>query len=83
LIKNLPGYRLYGSSLLILYDGLDGSNLDIRLIDFARCVTRKEIGERLDQMTYPPLLPMEPDHGYLIGLESIIQVLENILASKH
>jgi inositol-hexakisphosphate kinase len=72
---------LYGSSLLILYDGHNGSNLDIRLIDFARCVTRKEIGERLDQMTYPPLLPMEPDHGYLIGLQSIIQALENILAA--
>lgn len=80
LVECLPGYRFYGSSLLILYDGeAEEQHLDVKLIDFARCVTRHEICDNLNLMTCPPELPMDPDHGYLIGIQSIIQSLENIL----
>jgi inositol-hexakisphosphate kinase len=79
LIESLPGYRFYGSSLLILYDGASATAVDVRLIDFARCVTRQEIRDNLHLMTCPPKLPMDSDHGYLIGLQSIIRALENIL----
>lgn len=84
LIASLPGYRLYGSSLFILYDGdaLSEKSVDVRLIDFARCVTRREIRDNFHLMTCPPSLPMEPDHGYLIGLQSIIHALENILLNE-
>ncbi|CAO3635413.1 unnamed protein product [Mucor hiemalis] len=80
LIECLPGYRFYGSSLLILYDGEYASDtIDVRLIDFARCVTPQEMRDNSDLMTCPPRLPMDPDHGYLTGLQSIIQALENII----
>ncbi|KAI8374817.1 hypothetical protein BD560DRAFT_433820 [Blakeslea trispora] len=78
LIQDLPGYRFYGSSLLVLYDGTSGTDIDVRMIDFAKCVTHREMDEKLDQMTYPPSLPTNPDHGYLIGLKSIIYALKNI-----
>ena len=79
LVKNLQGYRFYGSSLLVCYDGLDVSTIDVRLIDFARCVTRQEMREHAHLMSSPPSIPMSPDQGYLTGLQSIIQALETIL----
>lgn len=81
LIQSLPGYRFYGSSLFIVYDGDNvGNNVDVRLIDFARCVTRREIHDNYNLMTCPPQHgPTEPDHGYLTGLNSILNALQNIL----
>ncbi|KAI8354594.1 hypothetical protein EDC96DRAFT_484587 [Choanephora cucurbitarum] len=78
LIQALPGYRFYGSSLLILYDGFGGTEIDVRMIDFAKCVTHLEVNEKLDHMTYPPSLPANPDHGYLIGLKSILCAINNL-----
>lgn len=82
LIVSLPGYRFYGSSLFIVYDAEDSNGIDVRLIDFARCVTRLELRENIQKMTCPPSSPKDPDHGFLIGLQSIIQALENILSSQ-
>jgi hypothetical protein len=79
LVESLRGYRLYGSSLLVIYDSKGETAIDVRLIDFANCVTRMEFRDNINIMTCPPKLPMEPDHGYLLGIQSIIQALENII----
>lgn len=67
--------RFYASSLLILFDG--GANptksADIRMIDFANCVTSLEIG------SYLPTTK-GPDGGYLLGLRTLISNFEEIYA---
>ncbi|GMM33957.1 inositol polyphosphate kinase [Saccharomycopsis crataegensis] len=78
----LEGYRMYGSSLLLMYDGIfredDGlvPNLIVRIIDFAQCVTTED---RLPSTaTFPPKLPTEYDHGYVRGLRSLIFYIKAI-----
>ncbi|KAI8077831.1 uncharacterized protein BX664DRAFT_343594 [Halteromyces radiatus] len=45
IIQTMDDYRFYTSSLLIIYDGNPSShrNIDLRIIDFAHCVTQKEV----------------------------------------
>ncbi|XP_072497882.1 inositol hexakisphosphate kinase 3 [Notamacropus eugenii] len=93
-IKNQSSYRFYSSSLLIIYDGqmpperttgshLQGclqktncsspeglSKVDIRMIDFAH-TTYKD--SRYNHTSYDG-----PDHGYIFGLENLIQILQDI-----
>lgn len=78
IIQGLNGYRFYGSSLFIVYDAENPLKLDFRLIDFAQCVTRQELLLNMNHMTCPPHSPLDPDHGYLKGLQSIIYTLENL-----
>lgn len=77
IIGNLTDYRLYGSSLLIVYDGHNTGKTDIsiRLIDFAQCVTAEHhpTGARA-----PPTHAGQPDIGFLLGLRSLQKTLENI-----
>lgn len=81
LIESLDGYRFFGSSLLIIYDGLDSTRpVDVRIIDFAHCVTRTEMQENLADMRWPPENPDDPDHGYLLGLRTLIDSCERIYA---
>ena len=83
-IKTMDGYRFFGSSLLIIYDGADTTKpVDLRLIDFAHCVTRQEFLQNHSEMTYPPKHPVDqPDHGYLKGLHTLMHMLQTI-ASRH
>lgn len=86
LIESLHGYRFYGSSLLIIYEGADVENrppIDVRIIDFARCVTRHEMQDNLTDMTCPPDDPDEPDHGYILGLKTLIDAFERIYAGHY
>lgn len=77
--KNLCGYRMYGSSVLLMYDGAANSEeakLMVHIIDFAQSV----IGDESDLQQYnkPPKHPHMPDMGYLRGLRSIKYYLEKI-----
>ncbi|KAL0080385.1 hypothetical protein J3Q64DRAFT_1759762 [Phycomyces blakesleeanus] len=107
LIASLPGYRFYGSSLLILYDGdneIKGNTspdtvtvtghtttttaaaatttkkacVDVRIIDFAHCVTQREMQDNPSFVICPPQHPDEPDLGYLLGLSTLIRSFERI-----
>lgn len=74
MFSKLKGYRMYGSSLLLMYDASpqDGEHkgeLLIKVIDFAQCVVPEDnIGR---SMTFPPHYPDELDRGYLRGLKSL------------
>ncbi|XP_053325195.1 inositol hexakisphosphate kinase 1 isoform X2 [Spea bombifrons] len=77
-------YRFYSSSLLIIYDGVDCSRggainpkdlesvpmVDVRMIDFAHSTYK---GFRDD-----PTVHDGPDNGYVLGLRSLISILEQI-----
>lgn len=83
LIQKLRGYRFFGSSLLLIYDGLDPSvPIDVRIVDFAHCVTQREMQENLADMTCPPSRPTECDHGYLLGLDTLIDTFDHIYTSS-
>ncbi|KAL8857441.1 MAG: hypothetical protein Q9178_005935 [Gyalolechia marmorata] len=89
IIRGLPGYRFYASSLLLLYDAdppshsngtkpgeepaaSDGrytSRVELKLIDFANCVTAED--ELLDSTPCPPHDPEGIDRGYLRGLRTL------------
>ena len=104
IIRNLPGYRFYASSLLLLYDAsirvekqdlqvetevpkegkgertphqkIPRSNIDIKLVDFANCVTGED--EYPDTVLCPPSDPSGVDRGYLRGLRSLRKYLRKI-----
>ena len=104
MIRNLPGYRFYASSLLFLYDSgvhterqepqieikgpadlrdenskqekLPKSNIDIKLVDFANCVTGED--DLPDNVQCPPKDPNGVDRGYLRGLRSLKMYLRRI-----
>ncbi|CAH2352294.1 inositol hexakisphosphate kinase 1 [[Candida] railenensis] len=72
---HLIGYRMYGSSILLMYDGetnacKEESCIKVKIIDFAQSVIAGD-----DAMTsstrIPPQHPNLPDMGYLRGLKSL------------
>ncbi|KAK9374822.1 uncharacterized protein V1513DRAFT_399656 [Lipomyces chichibuensis] len=70
IIKRLVGYRLYGSSLLLMYDaGDENSKINLRIIDFAQCVAAEETS--LNNASCPPKYPDQPDMGYLRGINTL------------
>ncbi|ODQ66368.1 SAICAR synthase-like protein [Nadsonia fulvescens var. elongata DSM 6958] len=76
IVKKLDGYRLYGSSLLMIYDGncvekakKGESGIDIRIIDFAQCITGED--PLPDDTSCAPRHLHAPDKGYLRGLKSL------------
>ncbi|SMN20310.1 similar to Saccharomyces cerevisiae YDR017C KCS1 Inositol hexakisphosphate (IP6) and inositol heptakisphosphate (IP7) kinase [Maudiozyma saulgeensis] len=85
-ISNLKGFRLYGASLLLMYEGdkqehidqqLDGTKkmvkIKVNLIDFAKCVTREDLEEGIKSNTFaiPPSYPSSIDQGFFRGLKSL------------
>lgn len=78
IVKNLRGYRMYGSSLLLMYDGNpaseESSGISLRIIDFAQCITAEE--PLPSGATCPPSHPNEPDNGYLRGLKTLQKYLK-------
>lgn len=80
-ISQLPGYRFFSSSLLLLYDGdpsVEQPKADIRMIDFAHTA-------RLDNEQGAPAIAEEdlaaPDQGYVFGLRNLLRFLRVMLAS--
>ena len=74
--KKLIDYRLYGSSVLLMYDcerdheNRYESTIIVRMIDFAQCVIGGS--EFSKNTTIPPAHKGEPDVGYLRGLKSLV-----------
>ncbi|KAI9278944.1 hypothetical protein BDA99DRAFT_19661 [Phascolomyces articulosus] len=83
IIRSLEDYRFYASSLLMIYDGDPSSTkkIDVRIIDFARCVTQHDVRQNRDDFTFPPR-HRGPDYGYLLGLKSLAACFEWIY-EKH
>ncbi|CUM45065.1 uncharacterized protein AC631_01342 [Debaryomyces fabryi] len=77
IFKTLVDYRMYGSSILLMYDGIDNmDDIKVRIIDFAQSVIA---GESLPQSTtIPPKNTGLPDRGYLRGLNSLIGYFKTI-----
>ncbi|KAA8915179.1 hypothetical protein TRICI_002674 [Trichomonascus ciferrii] len=73
IISSLHGYRLYGSSLLLMYDGGaedgNGDEIAFRLIDFAQCVTANDVLP--PDTKAPPRHPNTADLGFLRGLKTL------------
>lgn len=77
MIKQLPGYRFYASSLLVLYDGQDKDRaIDLKIVDFANCVTAED--PLPDTATFPPKDRDGIDKGYLRGLRSLRMYIRSI-----
>lgn len=86
IIRGLPGYRFYASSLLMLYDAdpphtannkeQTASKVDLKLIDFANCVTAED--ELSETTRCPPHDPDGIDRGYLRGLRTLRMYLLRI-----
>ena len=86
----LKSYRMYGSSLLLMYDGNNPSSkrckVKLNLIDFARCVTKKDIDTSIGTFRIPPKNPELEDRGFLRGLRSLkfyLLVIWNHLTGDH
>ncbi|KAL1959126.1 hypothetical protein VTO42DRAFT_2913 [Malbranchea cinnamomea] len=84
MIRRLPGYRFYASSLLLLYDGEsspdskdNGSGLRLKIVDFANCITGED-GVPPDAPC-PPHYPHDIDRGYLRGLRTLRMYFRRIL----
>lgn len=76
-INTLNGYRLYGASLLFMYDEND-HECKVYIIDFAQCITIKDYIEKETTFTCPPKLGIEnPDNGFMKGLKSLKFYLKN------
>ncbi|KAL9555762.1 hypothetical protein MBANPS3_002201 [Mucor bainieri] len=80
IVRSLKGYRFYASSLLLIYDGSKPENskdcrIDVRMIDFAKCVSPED---DTASFTYPPENPDGPDEGYLLGISSLIEKFTEI-----
>ena len=79
-VTNLKGFRLYGASLLLMYDGdltlKKGKTVKIKvnIIDFAKCVTRDDMEEglRLNSFKVPPKNGINvEDLGFVHGIKSL------------
>ena len=71
IIRRLPGYRFYGTSLLLIYDrGPGRQGLLLKLVDFANCVTSED-REELLEAPCPPHDIDDVDRGYLRGLRTL------------
>ena len=77
MIKQLPGYRFYASSLLVLYDGQDKDRtIDLKIVDFANCVTAEDALP--ETAMCPPKDRHGIDRGYLRGLRSLQMYIRSI-----
>ncbi len=73
--KTLAGYRLYGSSILLMYDGIptEGNSqtqILVKIIDFAQSVIAEDAMK--STALVPPAHPSLPDMGYLRGLRTLV-----------
>jgi inositol-hexakisphosphate kinase len=72
IIASMDGLRLYGTSLLIVFEGnpnIPDNNLDARLIDFANA-TCNGISESVHK---------GPDAGSLLGIDNLTKILSGLL----
>ncbi|EDO17459.1 hypothetical protein Kpol_1037p56 [Vanderwaltozyma polyspora DSM 70294] len=71
-LHKLKGYRLYGASLLLMYDGgVKKPKAKLYLIDFARSVTKDDLDGGIENFRMPPKTPNNEDRGFIRGLRSL------------
>jgi hypothetical protein len=85
IVKRIPQYRLYATSLLFLYDGATQDEIDsldeesgiryspdvrVKIVDFAHAVTDLHAPDVVSA-PFPPIHPKNADKGYLKGLASL------------
>eukprot|EP00038_Savillea_parva_P028956 m.68019 g.68019 ORF g.68019 m.68019 type:complete len:1158 (+) comp8484_c0_seq1:350-3823(+) len=77
-VKNIPGFRFFSSSLLVVYDA-DSTNdaVDVRLIDFARVRI-----PHMDTIDVQAEEAMKPDEGALLGLSSFAERLHAVRSAS-
>jgi hypothetical protein len=78
---DLVHFRMYASSLLILYDGYSPKSIRVKQIDFEHCYAEQDASlyEKFDGLEYQA----GPDREYLEGLENLILIFEQIYARPH
>lgn len=88
IFRELRGYRMYGLSILLMYDG--GSEraeeqVMVKIIDFAQSAILTEDQGDISSAAIPPAHPEQADGGYLRGLLSLIgyfEVIFRVLAGE-
>lgn len=85
IIRTMPQYRLYTTSLLFSYDGATQDEIDsldeesgikyspdvcVKIIDFAHAITNLHTSDVINA-PFPPSHPKNADRGYLKGLASL------------
>lgn len=85
IVRTIPQYRLYATSLLFLYDGATQDEIDaldeesgikyspdvrVKIVDFAHAITDLHAPDVISA-PFPPTHPQNPDRGYLKGLASL------------
>ncbi|CCK71553.1 inositol polyphosphate kinase KCS1 KNAG_0H01400 [Huiozyma naganishii CBS 8797] len=75
-VTNLKGFRLYGASILLMYDGKADTKqrkVKVNLIDFAKCVTRDDVVDNLVSGSFkiPPKHGDLEDLGFVRGVKSL------------
>jgi hypothetical protein len=80
LVRGLDGVRLYGSSLLLIYDAdtTADTQITVRIIDFAHTTTPEWRIRSPETVRFPPTCP-GPDHGYLRGIDTLIRNFTELL----
>lgn len=73
MIKDLNNFRLYGSSILMIYDNNDDSNVIIKLIDFSKSFIVPE-----EQCSGTGKSKTSKDYGYLKGIFNLIELIKLI-----
>ena len=82
-VERMHSYRLYASSLLIIYDGVSTSSdapaqsntsIDVRMIDFGNATN--------EQYCNDPVKYTGPDKGYLKGLITLVEFYEGLLTKQ-
>lgn len=81
IISELKGYRLYGASLLLIFDGAspDSRRVHVRLIDFANSITAED--PLPPNTVAPPKHPASPDRGFLKGIDTLRATFRSIWRS--
>lgn len=70
-LREAHGYRFFSSSLLVAFDGkTNDGTIDLKMIDFAHST----FNGFMNDTTYDG-----PDEGYLLGLDSLINLLNDII----
>jgi hypothetical protein len=85
IVRTIPQYRLYATSLLFLYDGATQDEIDaldeesgikyspdvrVKIVDFAHAITDLHAPDILSA-PFPPAHPNNADKGYMKGLASL------------
>lgn len=78
-ISSMDSFRFYASSLLMIYDGEKSDDVNIKMVDFASCVSNADVlfSTKPCPVNYPPT-KKGADSGYLLGLRTLMSCFKEI-----